>query len=83
MWHYYVIVLNDCTVTHREFSVTQWCLTLCDLMGCSAPGLPVPQHLLEFAQVHVHCISDAVQLSHPLTSSSSALNLSQHQGLLQ
>ena len=31
---------------------------------------PVPHHLLEFAQVHVHCISDAVQPSHPLTSSS-------------
>ena len=31
------------------------------------------------AQVHVHCISDAIQLSHPLTPSSpSALNLSQH-----
>ena len=41
-------------------------------------------HLPEFAQVHVHCISDAVQPSHPLTPSSpSALNLSQHQGLFQ
>ena len=35
-----------------------------------------PHHLPEFAQVHVHCISDAVQPSHPLTLSSSALNLS-------
>ena len=35
-----------------------------------------------FAQVHVHCIG--IQPSHPLTpSSSSALNLSQHQGLFQ
>jgi len=25
-------------------------------MDCSTPGLPVPHHLLEFAQVHVHCI---------------------------
>ena len=33
--------------------------------GCSTPGLPVPHHLLEFAQVHVYCISDAVQPSHP------------------
>ena len=33
-------------------------------------------------QIHVHCISDAVQLSHPLISSSpSLLNLPQHQGL--
>ena len=28
-------------------------------MDCSTLGLPVPHHLLEFAQVHVHCISDA------------------------
>ena len=28
------------------------------------PGLPVPHRLLEFAQVHVHCIGDAVQPSH-------------------
>ena len=26
-----------------------------------------PSHLPKFAQVHVHCISDAVQPSHPLT----------------
>ena len=44
--------------------------------------LPVPLHLLEFNQVHVHGISDAIQPSHPLTPSSPpALNLSQHQGL--
>ena len=35
-------------------------------MDCSKPGLPVPHHLPKFAQVHVHCISDAVQPSHPL-----------------
>ena len=33
-------------------------------MDCSMPGLLVPHCLLEFAQVHVHCIGDAVQLSH-------------------
>ena len=44
----------------------------------STPGLPVPHDLLEFAQVHIHCISDAVQPTHSLTQSSpSALNLSQ------
>ena len=53
-------------------------------MDCSIPGLPVLQHLPEFAQVHVHCIGDAVQSFNPLTPSSlSALKLSQHQGLLQ
>ena len=51
-------------------------------MDCSTPGLPVPHHLLEFAQVHAHFLSDAIQPSHPLLPSSpSALNLSQHQGL--
>ena len=65
-------------------SVTQSCPTLCDPMDCSTPGLPVPHHLPEFAQHHVHCIGDAVQPSHPLTPSSpSALNFSQHQELFQ
>ena len=43
---------------------------------------PCHHHPPEFAQVHVHCISDAIQPSHPLTPSS-ALNLSQNQGLVQ
>ena len=34
-------------------------------MDCSMPGLLVPHRLMEFAQVHVHCISDAIQPSHP------------------
>ena len=50
---------------------------------CSTPGLFVPHHLPEFAQVHICCFGDAIQPSHPLTPSSSALNLSQHQGLFQ
>ena len=36
-------------------------------MDCSTPGLPVPYQLLEFAQVHVHCIGDACLFS-PLQS---------------
>ena len=40
-------------------------------------GLPAPHHLPKFAQLHVHCISDAIEPSHPLTPfSPSALNLS-------
>ena len=58
--------------------------SICNPMGWSTPGLPVPHHLLEFAQVHVHCISDAIQPSHPLMPTfPSALNLSQHQRLFQ
>ena len=60
------------------------CPTLCDPMDCSTPSLPVPHYIPKFAQVHVHCICDAIQPSHPPTPSSpSALNLSQHQGLFQ
>ena len=65
-------------------SVAQLCLTLCSSMDCSVPGFLVPHRLLRFAQVHVHRISDAIHPSHPLTPSfSSALSLSQHQGLFQ
>ena len=65
-------------------SVAQLCLTLHDAMDCSTPGLPVPHHLPEYAQVHVHCIGDVIQPSHPLMPSfPSALNLPQHQGLFQ
>ena len=44
-------------------SVTQSCPTLCDLMNCSTPGLPVHHQLLEFTQTHVHWVSDAIQPS--------------------
>ena len=63
-------------------SVAQSCLTLCDHMDCSTPGLPVHHQLPESTQTHVGWVGDAIQLSHPLSSpSSAALNLSQHQGL--
>ena len=53
-------------------------------MDCNPPGLPVPQCLLEVAQFDVCCISDTIQPSYPLPSSSPfAFNLSQHQGLFQ
>ena len=54
----------------------------CNPMDGSRPGLHVSHHLPEFAQDHVHCIADTIQPSHPLTPSS-ALSLSQHQGLFQ
>ena len=53
------------------------CPTICNSMDCSMPHLPVPHHLQEFVQVHVHWIGDAIQPSHPLPSSSpSVFNLS-------
>ena len=47
-------------------SVAQSCPTLCDPMNCSTPGLPVHHQLPESIQTHVHWVSDAIQLSHPL-----------------
>ena len=41
-------------------------LTFCDPMDYSTPGLPVPHQLLKSAQVHVHCIGEAIQPSPPL-----------------
>ena len=65
-------------------SVAQLCLSLCDPMDCSMPGLPVHHQLPEFTQTHVHQIGDAIQPSHPLSSPSPpAFNLSQHQAPLQ
>ena len=48
-------------------------------MDCSMPGFPVLHYLLEFAHIHVHWISDAIQ---PSLSSPSppAFYLSQNQG---
>ena len=60
----------------------QSCLTLCDPMDYSTPGLPVHHQLLELAQTHVHWVSNAIQPFHPLLPPSpSALHLFQHHGL--
>ena len=65
-------------------SVAQSCLTLCDPMNRSTPGLPVHHQLPEYTQTHVHQVSDATQPSHPLSSPSPpAPNPSQHQSLFQ
>ena len=65
-----------------QFStVGQLCLTLCDPVNCSTPGLPVHHQLPEFTQTHVNRTGDAIQPSHPLLSPSPpALNPSQYQG---
>ena len=59
------------TIDNSYCSITKSCLTLCNPMNCSIPGLPVPHHLPEFVQVHVHPVSDAIQPSHPVTPFSS------------
>ena len=68
----------------RFSSVIRLCLTLCNPMDCTTPGLPVYHQVLEFTQTRVHWVSDAIQPSHPLSSPSPlAFNLSQHQCLLK
>ena len=60
-------------------SVTQLCLTLCDPMNSSMPGLPAHHQLPEFTQTHAHRVGDTIQPSHPLSSPSPpAPNPSQH-----
>ena len=89
-WFFYgkfFIVSEECSwISHSvQFSsVAQSCLTLCNPMNHSMPGLPVHHQLLEFTQTHVHWVGDAIQPSHPLSSPSPpAPNPSQHQGLFQ
>ena len=69
LYHSYSLVIM--------FSSAQLCLTFCNPMDCSTPGLPVHHQLLEFTQTHVHRVGD------PLLSPSLAFNLSQHQGLFK
>ena len=65
-------------------SVAQSCLTLCDPVNHSMPGLPVHHKLLEFTQTHAHRVGDAIQPSHLLLSPSPpSPNPSQHQRLFQ
>ena len=53
-------------------------------MDYSMLGLLVHHQLSEFAKTHIHQVSEAIQPSHPLsTSSPFSFNLSQHQGLFQ
>ena len=72
------------TTSVQFSSVAQSCLTLCDPMNRSTPGLPVHHQLLEFTQTQAHRVDGAIQPSHPLLSPSPpAPNPSQHQGLFQ
>ena len=65
-------------------SVAQSCPTLCDPMDCSIPGFSVHHKLQELTQTHVHQVTEAIKLSHLLSSPSPpTFNLAQHQGLFQ
>ena len=95
-WNVYLEMIPACNLTSSPypehpkspccccFSVAKWSPTLCDPMNCRTPGFSVHHYLPEFAQTHVHWVSDAIQQSHPLLSSSSpTFNPSQHQGLFK
>ena len=72
------------SVSQSVSSVVQSCLTLCDPMNHSTPGLPVHHQLPEFTQTHAHQVGDAIQPSHPLLSPSPpASNPAQCQGHFQ
>ena len=58
--------------------------SLCNIMGCRTPGLPVHHWLPEFTQTYVHQVGDAIQPPHPLSSPSPpAFDVSQNQCLFQ
>ena len=91
----WIILKNTFTYSEKCFSwliilkfqfssVSQLCPTLCNPMNHSMPDLLVHLQLPESTQTHVHCVGDAIQPSHPLSSPSPpAPNLSQHPGLFQ
>ena len=63
--------LNSLISSSRVFcccccSIAIQCLTLRP-HGLRTPGFPVLHHLPEFAQTHVHWVSDAIQPAHPLS----------------
>ena len=77
------LLLNMLSRSEQIRSVTQLCPTHCNPMNRSTLGLPVHHQLPELTQTHIHRVSDAIQQSHPLSSPSPALTLSQQQGLFQ
>ena len=69
---------------HSVTSVSQTCPILCNPMGCSTPGFPIPHQLPDLAETQVHWVGDTIHPSHPLSSPSPpAFNLSHHQSLPQ
>ena len=70
-------VPKSCWLFATHDVLNLWCVDI-------TSGSSAFHYLLEFAQIHVHCIGDAIQPSHPLSSPPPpAFNLSQHQGLFQ
>ena len=89
----YTLFLGRCLGKHEATGETCAASQSCSVatlslilqpMNCSVLDFSVFHYFPEFAEAHVHCISDAIQPSHPLIlPSPPALNLSQLQGLSQ
>ena len=65
----YEVSNNYLSVWHQFSSVAQWCLTLCDPMDCSKPGLPVitnSRSLLKLMSIALVMPSNHLILCHPL-----------------
>ena len=64
---YYLHEIVKTTLSDQIRSVAQSCLTLCDPMNCSMPGLPIHHQLPEFTQNwHVKVISQGVGKYEPV-----------------
>ena len=76
-------IMASCRISSVQFSHS----VMSDSLWPHEPqhaGLPLRHQLPEFTRTHLHWLSDAIRLSHPLLSPSPpAFNLSQHQGLFQ
>ena len=76
----HILYFMKCIFCCCYCSLAQSCLTICDPMSGSMPDFPIFHYHPEFAQTHVHWVSDVIQPSHPLLHASPlALNLSQIQ----
>ena len=69
-WWWWFEVLSLVRICLCCCSLAKLCPPLCDPIECRRPGSPILHYLPEFAQIHVHWVSDAIQPSHPLPSSS-------------
>lgn len=84
----WISILHDMEFLRKKFckdmytspccscSVTKLCSTLCDPVDQSPPGFPALYHLQEHDQTHIHWTGDALQLPHPVASSSPCLQSS-------
>ena len=51
IYHVWRLEKTESLKVNKSCSVTKLCLTFCDPIDCSMPGLSVPHHLPEFAQI--------------------------------